>query len=188
MGRWAWLLLLGVTGVATACAPVAGPRAIVAEDDRYQPYTEWRTEPHRVLDMGRQVTLALFGRADRKTGTETFVLFADIAYQTPGRALHMFEQARNTRAEPLPVRVLVREGRGCERAGGCSKFERLEITLPTADIRTLERGSYGIKIFARAGNAIEIALKAETVGALLAQMDARRAATASAAPGAPPER
>ncbi|NWG72964.1 MAG: hypothetical protein HXY23_15350 [Parvularculaceae bacterium] len=173
---------LAVAALAVAgCAPAGSSPALRAVDDRFLPYREVMTETRHVVDVDTSVAITLSARIPRDAGASAYVLMLDVTYRSAGRALRHYDSARDASAETLPLRAVSRESLGCERSDACTRRERLEILLPASHIEATPRGSYDVKIFARNGPSLVVALQPQTLTHLVARVRTERAAPARTA-------
>ena len=178
-----------VAFVMTACASpqaqIETASAIKSLDDPFRPYREYSTgniQGGSPLGPGIGIGInekQLAARVDRKTGTVATFLEFEVAYT--GALRRSYERATNVQAEMLPVTALAHHTSDCNRqTGTCSHFELLHIAIPESGLRTAGAEGFPIKIFARAGPDIEVAVSKELIVALLAKVDADRMALSAA--------
>lgn len=144
-------------------------------DDQFKPYREFISGEMRAANAAGLGNKALIARVDRKTGAVTTLLEFHIVYSDTHRRL--YETARNNRAELLQLSSVQRQGQ-CKYASGneCPYSELFTVFLPDAQLRTAGPEGYPIKIFARNGPDLLIAIPKPLITSLLAKVDADKAA------------
>jgi hypothetical protein len=181
--------------VAIVMAACASPQAqietasaIKSLDDPFRPYREYsigKIQGGSLLGPGIGAGInekQLAARVDRKTGAVVTFLEFEIAYT--GAIRRSYERATNVRAETLPITVLAHHTSDCNRqTGTCSHFELLHITIPEGDLRGAGADGYPLKLFARTGPDVEVAVSKELITALLAKVDADRLALSAVSTG-----
>jgi hypothetical protein len=181
--------LLAAAFVLAACAspqaPIETASSVKSLDDPFRPYREYSTskiQGGNPLGPGIGIGInekQLAARVDRKTGAVATFLEFEVAYT--GALRRSYERATNVQAEMLPVTALAHHASDCNRqTGTCSHFELLHIAIPESGQRSAGADGFPIKIFARTGPDIEVAVPKELIVALLAKVDADRMALSAA--------
>jgi hypothetical protein len=167
---------IALAGCASTEQKIAQASEIKAADDPFKPYREYSTgavTSGNMLGSGGKILMA---RVDRKTGAVTTLLHFQIVYNDGH--VRQYETARNARAEQLPLRTLLRQGR-CKLGGHCPYSDSFEVTLPEPDLRQAGADGYMIKVFARNGPEIMILVPKPMIASLLARVDADRTIAAA---------
>ena len=181
-----------VAFVMAACvssqAQIESASTIKFLDDPLRPYREYSTgkiQSGNPLGPGIGIGInekQLAARVDRKTGAVAIFLEFEIAYTAELR--RSYERATNARAETLPVTVLAHCTSDCSRqTGTCTHFELLHVAIPEGDLRAAGTDGYPLKLFARTGPDIEVAVAKELIVALLVKVDTDRMALSAAPAG-----
>ncbi|MFA9551036.1 MAG: hypothetical protein ACERIL_08215, partial [Hyphomicrobium sp.] len=87
----------------------------------------------------------------------------------PGRAMREYNSARNARAEVFRFYKPLRQ-RECEKRV-CSVSETLMIEIPETELRQASPDGYKLKVFARDGSDMLIAIPRGAIERLLAKLD-----------------
>lgn len=171
-GRLAILgLALALAGCVSAAQSISQPGQIKVTDDPYRPYREYTTGEIKAANAVGIGAKQLVGRIDRASGTLTTVLQFEIAYQAFAR--RHYEAARNARAETLVFNQVQKTAR-CRSGADCIYGELFIVTLPEAHLRAAGPDGYAVKVFARSGPDVLVALPKDMIDSLLARIDADR--------------
>ena len=172
MPRWIVVGPLAVAVMAAGCAakPLEPPAA-ATRNDAFLPYREIATAPIEQTQPGGGAIMAhLVARRDKASGALTTHAMLGVVYGQ--RLARRYEQARNARAEALPLRQLVNDGSRCRRQAGCAHLEMFQVDIPEADLRRAHAAAegYPIKLFGRIGHATLFPIPKEMVAALLVEV------------------
>lgn len=171
-GRLAILVwVLALAGCVSAAQSIPEPGQIKVTDDPYRPYREYTTGEIKSANAVGVGAKQLVGRIDRTTGALTTVLQFEIAYQAYAR--RHYETARNAKAEVLAFNQVQKTAR-CRPGADCVYGEQFIVTLPEAHLRAAGPEGYSVKVFARSGPDVLVALPKEMIDSLLARIDADR--------------
>ena len=193
MWRWAGCSVL-LPGLLMGCGvseqQIAQASTIRVNDDQFLPYREYTTGGvmgGNPLGFGAGIAQKnLAARVDRKTGYTMVLLQFALAYSNPVK--RGYESASNAQAQPLKVVTVTSRKHNCSRKEDtCSIYEVFQIELPQAELRQTGADGYPIKLFARAGEDIEIAIPKVLITSLFAKVDADKSSGAPAATAAKPD-
>jgi hypothetical protein len=172
--------------LAAACATqeqqISTASAIRVADDSFKPYREYSSGPIRSANMQGAGVKMLTARVDRKTGALTALLQFQIHYIDYNK--RRYEQARNARAELLPMQRTPRRA-DCPRRDDCTYDEVFAITLPEADLRAAPAEGYLVKVFPSSGPEIAISVPKPVIVSLFERVDADRGKPSAAPAPAP---
>jgi hypothetical protein len=149
---------------------------IRVNDDQFRPFREYTTGEIRTGNALGLGSKQLVGRVDRQTGALTTLLQFEIAYL--GDHKRFYENARNERAEPLPLNAVHRNAK-CHPRNGCVYSEIFLVVIPEAELRQAPPAGYQIKAFARNGPDVLVTIPKEHIVSLFAKIDADRPQNAS---------
>jgi hypothetical protein len=164
----AWLFCAFVAIALPGCQINPPPsKEITLLDDAFRPYREYATPTIRVSDHPNRFFFKLIARVDRTTGETSTLVSLVIAYE--GSRMRKYKGARNDRAEPLRFYKPNRH-RSCQK-GWCSFDETLLIELPETDLREASESGYRLKVFARDGSGVFIAIPGGVIQRLFAKIE-----------------
>jgi hypothetical protein len=169
---------LGATGGLAQQAAQFGQ--IQLRDDKFSPYREYTSGQARAGTYPNLVGVELLGRIDRQSGMLTTLLRVEFAYVS-GRK-RGYEAARNSRAQPLSFTKVASNRRCRFGADECVYSETFTVEIPEAELRQAPPEGYQLKAFARNVPGATIGIPQATVVAMLARIDADRAAKVKPAP------
>jgi hypothetical protein len=162
-------------GLIAACcllqASLVQAGQIKVNDDRFRPFREYTTGEIRTGNASALARNQLIGRIDRKSGALTTLLQVEIAYL--GTHKRAYENARNSRAEPLRLNSVQRHAK-CHPRNGCVYSEVFLVIIPEIELRQAARAGYQVKAFARNGPDVLITIPKELIASLFAKIDADR--------------
>lgn len=164
----AWLFCAFVAFALPGCQINPAPsEEITLQDDAFRPFVEYATPDLRLSSYPDLAVLKLVARIDRKT-RETSTL-AGLVLVYPGRAMRKYNSARNARAEVLRFYKPLRQ-RECEKRV-CSVSETLMIEIPETELRRAPPDGYKLKVFARDGSDMLVAIPRGVIERLFAKID-----------------
>ena len=85
--------------------------------------------------------------------------------------LFKYDEARTDKAEPLPIRDVIREQTTCSKGNGCWHRDVLVIDVPEARLRGSGASGFPIKLFSTLGPPIKIDIPKSLIVALFAAVD-----------------
>jgi outer membrane murein-binding lipoprotein Lpp len=143
-------------------------------NDQFKPYREYMSGEMVSSNAVATGNKALVARVDRKTGAVTTLLEFHVVYNDTHRRL--YETARNSRAELLQLTTVQRQGQ-CRYGTGnvCPYSDLFTVFLPEQQLRAAGPEGYPIKIFARNGPDLLIAIPKPLITSLFAKVDADKA-------------
>ncbi|MHA1573103.1 MAG: hypothetical protein ACTSX8_03830 [Alphaproteobacteria bacterium] len=161
----AWLFVaFALPGCQVNPAPSEG---ITLQDDKFRPFVEYATGTIRLSSYPNYILLKLIARIDRKTGKTSTLVSVTFVYSA--RHMRKYESARNARAEVLRFYKPTRH-RSCEKRA-CVVNETLMIEIPETELRQASPDGYKLKVFARDGSDMLIAIPRGAIERLLAKLD-----------------
>ena len=164
----AWLFAAFVAFALPGCQINPAPsEEITLQDDEFRPFVEYATGTIRLSSYPNYILLKLIARIDRKTGKTSTL--ASVTFVYPGRAMRKYNSARNARAEVLRFYKPLRQ-RECEKRV-CSVSETLMIEIPETELRRAPPDGYKLKVFARDGSDMLVAIPRGVIERLFAKLD-----------------
>ena len=140
---------------------------ITLQDDKFRPFVEYATGTIRLSSCPNYILFKLIARIDRKTRKTSTLVSVTFVYSA--RHMRKYESARNARAEVLRFYKPTRH-RSCEKRA-CVVNETLMIGIPQAELRRAPPDGYQLKVFARDGSDMLIAIPRGAIERLLAKLD-----------------
>ena len=164
----AWLFAAFVAFALPGCQINPAPfEEITLQDDKFRPFVEYATGTIRLSSYPNYILLKLMARIDRKTGKTSTL--ASVTFVYSARHMRKYESARNARAEVLRFYKPTRH-RSCEKRA-CVVNETLMIGIPEAELRHASPDGYKLKVFARDGSDMLIAIPRGAIERLFAKLD-----------------
>ena len=164
----AWLFAALAAIALPGCQINPAPsEEITLHDDEFRPFVEYATGTIRLSSYPDLIFLKLVARIDRKTGKTTTLVGLVIGYE--GSGLRKYQSARNARAEVLRFYKPSRH-RSCEKRA-CVADETLMIEIPETELRRAPPDGYKLKVFARDGSDLLVAIPRGVIERLFAKID-----------------
>jgi len=153
--------LLAVSACATPAVEVT------LRDDNFRPYREFTAGRVVVSSLPNFSALELVARVDRQTAAIDTLVSVEVVYQDY-HARH-YESARDARATPLVLERVSHDG-GCQHPP-CAYGERFTVAVPITELRNAPAGGYQLKVFAKDGGDMLVAVPRGDIDRLLAVVD-----------------
>lgn len=164
----AWLFAAFVAFALPGCQINPVPfEEITLQDDKFRPFVEYATGTIRLSSYPNDILPKLMARIDRKTGKTSTL--ASVTFVYSARHMRKYESARNARAEVLRFYKPTRH-RTCEKRA-CVVNETLMIGIPQPELRQASPDGYKLKVFARDGSDMLIAIPGRAIEQLFAKLD-----------------
>ncbi len=173
-----FLIALSAGLAVAACASkeqqIAAAAKIQTDDDQFKPYRYYSTGPvnETLIDVGsyRRVETELVANVQRVSGARSFGLKVEINYS--GAVPRRYAEARNAKAEQLPVNHVFLRTYDCDRKlDSCNHKEIVLIEIPEPELRAVGNEGYRLKLFAKIGNGVELNVAKKLTDALFATVD-----------------
>lgn len=169
--------LAPVPPAAPAATQQGAAQPVVVRDDTFKPYREATTGEIRTGAPPNTMAMTLSARVDRKTRALTTHLKVELFYVAVAR--RNYDTARDAGSTVLKLEKIAGTTR-CRPGDTCTYDEIVLVDLPAAALRSSTAAGYRLKLFARNGAGIEIAIPGPQIAALFEKADplARPAAVA----------
>lgn len=178
----AFFASLALTACASQEQQIAAASQISKTDDQFQPFRRYTTgiirNPPLDAASNGNYEMELISQVDRASGAHGVALQFTIHYFASLK--RNYNEARNAKAELLPVRGVYHKKYDCTKSTGICIFqEAMLIELHENELRAAGNGGYALKMFPVIGQGIPLTIPKSLIASLYSAVDAGEKQVAS---------